>query len=165
MDAEISEDDLRYELIHWICNQEQFLLIGECNGIPFGCVQVYDAKFLSGFNLDDQLRSAFAFHMTIGEESSLEDMWYHIAIQSVGHMFFLLDEGRDLLWTLPTARSYKLIQRLCMSGGHVEKVCRRSNIQLINTEFCQQALVLFPRNRFFDFFPSGPVQVVKRKRY
>lgn len=165
LNAEISEDDLRYEWIHWICNQEQFLLIAEWNEIPFGCVQVYDAKFLSGFNLDDQLRSAFAFHMSIGEESSLEDEWYKIAIQSIGHMLFLLDEGRDLLWTLPTARSYRLIQRLCMSGGHLEKVRHRSNIQLISTQFYQQALVVFPRNRFFDFFPSGPVQVLPRKRY
>lgn len=90
-----------------------FLLLAECDGVPFACAQVHDGRFLWNLRNDDLLRNAFAFHIVIGEEEFMGDKWYHSAIQSLGHLLFLLDDGRDLLFSTPSVYSSGLLKHLC----------------------------------------------------
>lgn len=108
-----SETDLWFDWILRICSPDDFLLLAECDGVPFACAQVHDGRFLWNLRNDDLLRNAFAFHIVIGEEEFMGDKWYHSAIQSLGHLLFLLDDGRDLLFSTPSVYSSGLLKHLC----------------------------------------------------
>lgn len=124
-------------------------LIGEWDDEPFGYLEVYDAKpsnLREFYNADDFDRG---FHALVGEERFRGPHRVRSWMGAVIHLLFLLDPRTMRVVSEPRASNTKMVDYECMCGGHVEK--------LIDLSHKRAALVLIPRERFFQVCPMGPL--------
>ena len=130
-------------------SSDSVALIAEWDGEPFGYVEIYYAKesSLRGFyDLHDFDRG---FHALVGEERFRGPHRVRAWMGSVIHLLFLLDPRTTRVVSEPRASNTKMVEYECLCGGHVEK--------LIDLPHKRAALVLFPRERFFQLCPLGPL--------
>ena len=112
-------------------------------------MEIYYAKesSLRGFyDLHDFDRG---FHALVGEERFRGPHRVRAWMGSVIHLLFLLDPRTTRVVSEPRASNTKMVEYECLCGGHVEK--------LIDLPHKRAALVLFPRERFFQLCPLGPL--------
>ncbi|KAK0550708.1 hypothetical protein OC846_003565 [Tilletia horrida] len=122
-------------------------LIGYWDGDPWGYIEIYWAKESNIADLYDVRPFDRGFHALVGEEKYRGEHRVRAWMSSVLHLIFLLDPRTDRAVSEPRASNAKMVQYECMNGGHVEK--------LIDLPHKRSALVLFPRERFFQLCPMA----------
>lgn len=154
-------------------------LIGKWDGQPWGYLEIYWAKESNigpFYNAGDYDRG---FHALVGEEKFRGPHRVRTWMGSVIHMMFLLDVRTQKVVLEPRASNLKMINYAQMCGAHVEKVscffelassCLHdrklilslfSSQQLIDLPHKRAALVVCPREGFFQLCPLGPLPVQK----
>jgi len=68
---------------------------------------------------------------------------------SLIHMVFLLDPRTNTVLAEPRASNARVVEYICSLGGHVHS--------LIDLPHKRAALLLVPRQRFFQLCPVGPL--------
>lgn len=130
-------------------SSDSVALIGEWDGEPFGYVEIYYAKESNLRTLYDIGDFDRGFHALVGEERFRGPHRVRAWMGSVVHLLFLLDPRTTRVVSEPRASNTKMVEYECLCGGHVEK--------LIDLPHKRAALVLFPRERFFQLCPLGPL--------
>ncbi|PWN50028.1 hypothetical protein IE53DRAFT_362696 [Violaceomyces palustris] len=124
-------------------------LIGEWDGEPWGYVEIYFAKESNIAPFYNSGLHDRGFHALVGEEKFRGPHRVRSWMGSLIHLMFLLDPNTELVLSEPRASNTKMVNYECMCGGHVEK--------LIDFSHKRAALVMFPRERFFQLCPLGPL--------
>ncbi|CAD6906021.1 unnamed protein product [Tilletia controversa] len=122
-------------------------LIGYWDEEPWGYVEVYwvkESNIAPFFGVREFDRG---FHALVGEEKFRGEHRVRAWMSSVLHMIFLLDPRTDRAVSEPRASNAKMVNYECLNGGHVEK--------FIDLGHKRAALVLFPRERFFQLCPMA----------
>ncbi|KAE8212475.1 hypothetical protein CF327_g3913 [Tilletia walkeri] len=122
-------------------------LIGYWDDEPWGYVEVYWGKESNIAPFFDVREFDRGFHALVGEEKFRGEQRVRAWMSSVLHMIFLLDSRTDRAVSEPRASNAKMVNYECLNGGHVEK--------LIDLGHKRAALVLFPRERFFQLCPMA----------
>ncbi|WFD18133.1 hypothetical protein MCAP1_000345 [Malassezia caprae] len=130
-------------------SSDSVALIGEWDGEPFGYVEIYYAKESNLCGFHDIHDFDRGFHALVGEERFRGPHRVRAWMGSVVHLLFFLDPRTTRVVSEPRASNTKMVEYECLCGGHVEK--------LIDLPHKRAALVLFPRERFFQLCPLGPL--------
>lgn len=96
-------------------------IIGELNGVPFGCVDLIDYRNHHSFNgLTIEGQVAFQVYFDKLHQEKMRDIL--IALHSLLHMLFLLNPSSTSVVSTASVLDLSLIKWMCMSGGHISKV-------------------------------------------
>jgi hypothetical protein len=126
-------------------------LVGKWDGEPWGYVEIYWAKESNVGAYYDAADYDRGFHALVGEDRFRGSHRVRSWMGSVFHMLFTLDPRTQRVILEPRASNQKMISYTTMCGGHVEK--------LIDLPHKRAALVICPRERFFQLCPLGPLTV------
>jgi len=165
-----SEADQRRYLQEVERSQGTIGLVGKWNGQPWGYVEIYWAKESNIGPYYDAGDYDRGFHALVGEEHYRGPHRVRTWMGSVIHMLFLLDVRTQRVVLEPRASNHKMINYAQMCGSHVEKVRLEkrvarttakfvSSLQLIDLSHKRAALVICPREGFFQLCPLGPLAV------
>lgn len=127
-------------------------LVGKWDGEPWGYVEVYWAKESNigrFYNAEDYDRG---FHALVGEQHFRGPHRVRSWMGSLIHMLFVQDARTQRVVLEPRATNSVMINYTTMCGGHVEK--------LIDLPHKRAALVICPREGFFQLCPLGPLTTI-----
>ncbi|UZJ51290.1 hypothetical protein CBS101457_000610 [Exobasidium rhododendri] len=124
-------------------------LVGKWDGQPWGYMEIYWVKESNVGPYYDAQDYDRGFHALVGEENFRGPHRVRSWMGSLIHMLFLLDPRTERVLLEPRASNYKMINYAQMCGGHVEK--------LIDLSHKRAALVVIPREGFFQLCPLGPL--------
>ncbi|KDN41880.1 putative siderophore biosynthesis protein [Tilletiaria anomala UBC 951] len=140
---------------HFDCIKEivddpaRFGLIGYWDDEPWGFVEIYFAKESNVAPFYQVADRDMGFHALVGEAKYRGAHRVRTWMGAAVHLCFLLDPQTQLVVSEPRASNTKMVEYECMVGGHVEK--------LIDLGHKRSALVMIPRERFFQLCPMGPL--------
>lgn len=129
-------------------SSDQFALIGEWDGEPWGYVEVYWAKESVLHNYYSAGDYDRGYHILVGEERFRGPHRVRSWMGSLVHLIFLLDPRTQLVVGEPRATNAKAVDYFCMMGGYVH-----SHIDLGHK---RAAMIHIPRERFFQLAPLHP---------
>lgn len=135
-----------------------FSLICEWDEEVFEYVRVYDDS-------NDRLCSHdfpadwALFFMNCQDAVTLDAARFQVVIRSLVHMMFLLFPKVNTVATLHNAHHADAIENLIAAGGHIDRVQFRRCTHLPKPYSVPEVLVVFPRTRFFQYFPIGPAYI------
>lgn len=130
-------------------SSDQMALIGEWDGDPWGYVEVYWSKespLHAYYPAGDYDRG---FHILVGEDKYRGPARVRSWMGSLAHLIFLLDDRTMSSLAEPRASNTKAVDYISMLGGHVHS--------LIDLPHKRAALILIPRQRFFQLCPLEPL--------
>ncbi|PWN90233.1 hypothetical protein FA10DRAFT_301505 [Acaromyces ingoldii] len=124
-------------------------IVGKWDGAPWGYLEIYYAKESNVGQYSHMGDYDRGFHALVGEEGFRGPHRVRTWMGSLIHLLFLLDPRTEKVVLEPRASNTKMIDYAIMCGGHVEK--------LIDLPHKRAALVVIPRQRFFQLCPFGPL--------
>ncbi|KAK0527481.1 hypothetical protein OC842_004856 [Tilletia horrida] len=138
-------DEHRAYLAKGHASPDSLGLVGYWDDEPWGYIEIYWAKESNIAPFYDVRDFDRGFHALVGEDKFRGEHRVRAWMSSVLHLIFLLDPRTDRAVSEPRASNAKMVNYECLNGGHVEK--------LIDLGHKRAALVLFPRERFFQLCP------------
>lgn len=121
----------------------------------FAYIQVFDD--IKVLDFAENIPSDWAMFSVITQDTFARDVRrVPIVVRSLIHMMFLLFPDTSCIATIRDAHDAVALEHLIAAGGHIDRVSIQNSLtKLLNSCYMREALIVFPRNRFFEYFTIG----------